>query len=357
MEEKKLISGIQQIGIGIPNVHEAWAWYREHFGMDVKVFEEAAEAALMINYTGNEVQARHAILALNMQGGGGMEIWQYTSREPQLPEFEPLLGDLGILFCKIKSRNVEGSYFEMQKKNLNIHGDLNIGPDGKKHFYVRDPWDNVFQVVEGDDDWFKREKHLCGGVYGAIVGVSDIDESLKVYRDILGFDRVVYDEIDTFHDFRAVSGGDRRVRRVLLSHSEPHQGGFSRLLGNNQIELVQWLDGKGRKVFENRYWGDRGFIHLCFDIRGMEALKQECKEKGFPFTVDSANSFDMGEAAGHFSYIEDPDGTLIELVETHKVPIVKKLGWYLDLRKRKPGKNLPNWMVRAMGLSRPKPKV
>ena len=31
----------------------------------------------------------------------------------------------------------------------------------------------------------------------------------------------------------------------------------------------------------------------------------------------------MGDAAGQFAYIEDPDGTLIEFVETHKVPLVK----------------------------------
>ena len=66
----------------------------------------------------------------------------------------------------------------------------------------------------------------------------------------------------------------------------------------------------------------------------MAALKKECEDLGHPFTVDSANSFDMGEAAGHFSYIEDPDGTLIEFVETHKIPIFKKIGWYLDLTKR-----------------------
>ena len=54
----------------------------------------------------------------------------------------------------------------------------------------------------------------------------------------------------------------------------------------------------------------------------------------------------MGEAAGHFSYIEDPDGTLIEFVETHKVPILKKIGWYLDLRKRDPNKSLPDWIVK-----------
>ncbi len=354
--EKKQISGIQQIGIGIPNVHKAWAWYREHFGMDVKVFEEAAEAGLMIDYTGNEVQSRHAILALNMQGGGGMEIWQYTSRTPKLPDFEIEMGDLGILVTKMKCKNVQSLYFELQKKNAQVLGELVSDPNGNQHFFVQDPWGNVFQMVSSDS-WFKHEKHLSGGVYGAIVGVSDIDESMKVYRDILGFDQVIYDHTDDFEDFRSLAGGGKQFRRVLLGHSKPHEGGFSKLLGSNQIELISQVEGEGRKIFKDRYWGDRGFIHLCFDIRGMEALKQECKAKGFPFTVDSSNSFDMGEAAGHFSYIEDPDGTLIEFVETHKVPIMKKLGWYLDLRKRDPRKSLPNWMIKAMGISRPKPKV
>jgi hypothetical protein len=62
----------------------------------------------------------------------------------------------------------------------------------------------------------------------------------------------------------------------------------------------------------------------------------------------------MGEAAGHFTYTEDPDGTLIEFVETHKLPILKKLGWFMDMKKRKPGKPLPDWMIKAMGLNRVK---
>ena len=62
----------------------------------------------------------------------------------------------------------------------------------------------------------------------------------------------------------------------------------------------------------------------------------------------------MGEAAGSFSYIEDPDGTLIELVETYKVPILKKFGWYLNLRKRNPEKPLPDWMLKSMRFNRKK---
>jgi hypothetical protein len=84
----------------------------------------------------------------------------------------------------------------------------------------------------------------------------------------------------------------------------------------------------------------------------MEKLEQECQEKGFPFTVNSANSFDMGVAAGHFSYISDPDGTPIEFVETHKLPIIESLGWYMNLKGRNPKKSLPNWMINTLKWNR-----
>ena len=38
--EGVVVSGIQQLGIGVKNVAEAWKWYRKYLGMDIKVFEE-----------------------------------------------------------------------------------------------------------------------------------------------------------------------------------------------------------------------------------------------------------------------------------------------------------------------------
>src|SRR5688572_32598875 len=104
---KPIISGIQQVGIGIPDVHAAFKWYRQHFGMDIPIFEEAAEANLMLPYTGGKPHKRHAILAINLKGGGGFEIWQYTSRTPQPAAFQANLGDLGLFAAKMKSENVE----------------------------------------------------------------------------------------------------------------------------------------------------------------------------------------------------------------------------------------------------------
>jgi len=349
----KIISGIQQIGVGIPNVHEAWAWYRKNFGMDVPVFEEAAVADLMLPYTGGQSHERHAILALNMQGGGGFEIWQYTSRTPEAPKFEIGVGDLGIYAGKIKSKDIERSFSEMSESGSVISPKIETQIDGKKMFYVKDPYNNIFQIVESDN-WFKSTSASTGGAAGAILGVTSIDRSIAFYSSILGYDTVLADENGEFEDLKVLHGGEGRFRRVILGHSKPRVGAFSRLLGSSEIELIQALDRPAKKIFENRYWGDLGFIHLCFDIHHMQDLKEECERAGHQFTVDSSNSFDMGEAAGHFSYVEDPDGTLIEFVETHKVPILKKIGWYLDLRKRDPEKSLPNWMLSALGLNRKK---
>jgi catechol 2,3-dioxygenase-like lactoylglutathione lyase family enzyme len=356
MLKEKIISGIQQIGIGVSNVHEAWNWYREHFGMDIRIFEDAATAELMLSYTGGKPRKRHAALTMNLQGGGGFEIWQYIDRTPVKPLEEIQAGDLGIYVTKIKTRKVRQAYEAFKAKNLNVNG-LSTGPDGKEHFFVRDPYNNLFQVVEGHS-WFRFEKDKpTGAAYGAIIGVSDIEKSREVYSGILGYDTVVYDKEGVFEDLKSLPGGDKTFRRVLLSQSKPVAGSFSRILGSSVMELIQVTNRKPEKIFKDRFWGDLGFIHICYDIKGMEALRSECENKGFAFTVDSTNSlktatFDMGEAAGHFAYIEDPDGTLIEFVETDKIPILKKLGWYLDLRKRDPKKPLPDWILKTLKFGR-----
>jgi catechol 2,3-dioxygenase-like lactoylglutathione lyase family enzyme len=353
---KKIICGIQQMGIGVPNVEVSWKWYRTFFGVNVKVFEEAAEAPLMTRYTGDVVQSRTATLALSMEGGGGFEIWQFTSRPTEKAAFEIQIGDFGLYSCKIKSRNVAQSFEYFKANGAKIIGDLFTLPNGKKSFFCEDLNGNLFQVVDGRGYFSKTGfPSACGGVAGSIIGVGDIEKGLPLYRDILGYTAIEYDVTGTFEDLAVLHGGQGKFRRVLLTHPEARKGPFAKLLGPTEIELIQSLDRQDtKKIFENRFWGDWGFIHLCFDVQGMDALKNECEAKGFPFTVDSSNTFDMGEAGGRFSYIEDPDGTWIEFVETHKVPIMKKWGWYLHLKNRKPGKFLPNWMIHVMGLNKVK---
>jgi len=352
---KMQINGIQQLGVGVTDIDAAFAWYRTHFGMDIKMFEEAALAELMLPHTEGEPRSRHAILALNMQGGGGFEIWQHVGREPHYVEFEPQLGDLGIFIGKLKTSDVTKSYTYCRQLGLKIYGGVCKNPSGTEHFFVNDIYNNIWEIVQTGQPVFKT-KSVTGGVYGVVIGVKDAEKSLIIYRDLLGFDVVEYDLVDSFSDLNEMPGGMNQCRRILLKHSRKLNGAFSPVLGPSCIELVQTIEYKGTPFYKGRIWGDPGFIHLCFDINGMDDLREKAKTIGFPFTVDSAismDTFDMGEAAGSFAYIQAPEGTLIEFVETHKIPLVKKIGWYLNFDNRHI-KPLPRWVFRLFGLMRVK---
>lgn len=346
-----IISGIQQVGIGVKNAKEAWKWYRKYFGMDVPVFEDAATASLMTRYTNNIAEDRYAILAMNMQGGGGFEIWQYTSKTPLSPRAKILLGDLGINAIKIRTRDIIETFQFFESEGLNLMGEIEKSPDGKRHFFVKDPYHNLFQLVESDS-WFSKSKSLTGGVAGCIIGVSDIQKSLPLYQNLLSYSELVYNRSGSQSDFIGLPNGKEKYKRVKLQSSPHRCGAFSELLCKTEIELVQTIERMPIKIFQDRFWGDLGFIHLCFDIRGMKELEIKASALGFPFTVNSADSFDMGKAAGQFAYCEDPDGTLIEFVETHKIPIAEKFGLFLNLKNRKPEKSLPKWMLKLLSLNR-----
>lgn len=354
MSKSPLISGIQQIGIGNASVYDTWEWYRKNLGFDVPVFDEAAEASLMLPYTGGKPRKRHAVLALNMMGGAGAEIWQYVERTPEAPRQPIEIGDLGINIAKYKSKDIAASFQALKGEDI-LSKEINKDPFGQNHFYLKDKDGNLIEIVESDN-WFQQKGFHCGGVYGASIGVTDMEASLLFYKNILNYDEILSDESGQFEDLSNLSGGTTKFRRVLLTHSKPRSGPFSKLFGNSQIELFQAIDKKPNLIFQDRLWGDLGYIHLCFDISGIDAMRAKCKSNGHPFTVDSGD-FDMGDAAGHFAYIEDPDGTLIEFVETHKVPILKKIGWSLDLKARNPQKDLPRWMIKALGFQRKKNPV
>ena len=350
------LAGIQQIGIGTEDMVASWKWYADMFQMNVRILEDDTVAERMLPYTDNKPEKRHACIAANLQGGGGFEIWQYSERKPLPIDFDVQIGDLGIFCAKIKTHDVAAYHAELASKYKNI-SQIQTEPNGMPTFYVRDPNGNLFQVVENKYVFIDEDRY-SGGVVGAMIGVSDIEKALVVYRDILGYDTVVYDKNGAFSDWQTLRGGTQRYRRVLLTRSQPFAGPFTNLYGESVIELVQALEREPRKIYEKpRQWGDPGFIQICFDVVNMRALEKHCAAHGHLFTVDSCpggEDFDMGLASGHFTYIEDPDGTLIEFVEVHRIPISNKFNIGINLMKRDRSKPLPNFFFRLMKLNRVK---
>ena len=42
--KRKVICGVQQVGIGVRSVEEAWPWYRNVFGVDIKILGDVGFA-------------------------------------------------------------------------------------------------------------------------------------------------------------------------------------------------------------------------------------------------------------------------------------------------------------------------
>lgn len=342
------ICGMQQFGVGIPDVVSAYNWYIRAFGVDIRITDAFGVAERMLPYTGGKPRPRRAIIAVNLQGGGGFEIWEPKDGNLHYPAVGAFWGDLGILAGKVMCRDAARAYAHLEKiDGATLLGEPAMAPYGKMHFYLYDPFGNLFEVVE-DDFRFSCQGSPTGGAAGAVLGVSDMDRSMDFYARLLGYDKVLYDGTDVFPDMAGLPAGEGRFRRVLLATSKPFEGPFSGFYGPAYIELVQALDRAPVKLYEGRWWGDPGFIQICFDVRGMEGIHERVVAMGQDFVCDSGNDFAMGDTDGHFTYVEDPDGTLIEFVEAYRITISKKLGIYLDLRGRDDKKSLPRIILKAL---------
>lgn len=349
----KTINGIQHIGVGVPNHAESWKWYRQNFGMDICFFNGAAEAPLMQIYTKGEVINKQAAMISNLHGGCAMEVVSPISFTATNAKVEFELGDLGIFAASVKAPNLEKAYEFFSNNGTEVLGGIKESPIGRKSFFIKDPNGLLFQITQGKSWFLSPKKVKMGGPSGVTIGVSDIDKSKTLYADILGYDKVMMDETGVFEDLKDVPGGNKKFRRVLLTQSNKPGGGFANLTGQTYIELLQALDYTPKKIYKDRMWGDIGFVHLGFDVRGMNELGEELSKKGFGFTCDTNDALTMGGSTSvHCTYIEDPDGTLIELIEVFKIPIIEKLGIFLNVEKRDPKKPLPNFMLKAMKYAR-----
>jgi catechol 2,3-dioxygenase-like lactoylglutathione lyase family enzyme len=341
MEKAFNIAGIQQVGIGVEDFGRSKKWYAKHFGMDLPVFEDEAEAKLMSNYTEGKVEKRKAALMMNLKGGGGFELWQFVNRKPRTAQVEIEEGQVGISAIHLRCSDLQLVYKKLEKLDDCILSEIRLDALSRKFFCLKGKFQNNFKIIE-DDYCFLKTGHAVGGIMGVSIGVSNPKRSLEFYQNALGFSELLAEE--------EING----KRHWWLKQKEVKKSAFGDLLGAVVIELIHDPKHANTKIFQNRCWGDLGYIHLCLDVQNMSRLKSSLQEQGHKFVVDSENGYDMGDAAGRFAYIEDPDGTLIELVETYKVPIMKKWGWFIKLNEKSKFKALPKWIFRILALNRVK---
>jgi catechol 2,3-dioxygenase-like lactoylglutathione lyase family enzyme len=131
--------------------------------------------------------------------------------------------------------------------------------------------------------------------------VSDLDRSLRFYREALGFAfaselEVAGEPADTLLRLRGV-----RLRAVYLERD-----GF-------RIELLHYESPPRRAATQPHEMNALGFTHLSFRVNDVGATLAALREAGGTVLEDTVIRFPgTGPVA---AFVSDPDGVLIELVD------------------------------------------
>ena len=125
----------------------------------------------------------------------------------------------------------------------------------------------------------------------------------------------VHTSIRTSNMDRSIDFYTRLMGLRLLSRREIPQN-------NAEIAFLQDREGKGAKLEltfyrkQNKFiqadYEDRLFDHLAFEVYDMKKTISTMQKKKVTITDEP---FRLGPAGSLIAFIEDPDGTLIELIE------------------------------------------
>jgi catechol 2,3-dioxygenase-like lactoylglutathione lyase family enzyme len=126
--------------------------------------------------------------------------------------------------------------------------------------------------------------------YGAI-GVSDIDQSLWFYCDILGFNLVGSSPLED----------GRSSRRARAFHLTCPGGGIDLLTPGDRRSAGSWL------------WDDRqvGIRHVGIKVASVDEWAQRLHSVGTPFRIEPVDA--VGNV--RLAFFEDPDGANLEIVQ------------------------------------------
>ena len=129
--------------------------------------------------------------------------------------------------------------------------------------------------------------------------VSDMEKSLKFYRDLLGLKvKSLEDEEGEFLD-------------NMLAH-ENVKNKVAKLYTKNGNALIELIDSRSYANKKDRDFFTIGASHFAFTVDDLEKTYDYLVKNGVKFTAPPQQTPDR---FAKVTFCEDPDGTLIELVE------------------------------------------
>jgi catechol 2,3-dioxygenase-like lactoylglutathione lyase family enzyme len=154
------------------------------------------------------------------------------------------------------------------------------------------------------------------------VGVSAMEGSIAFYAQ-LGFTDVVFDAELTLTGLSRLAGRPQVQARVaLLRPANPTP------LGSSAVKLVQTLDQPPPAMPEGIGWGEPGVCEVCVHVKGQAQLYRHLVDELGATGLMEPNEAPLPPYGTlcSLSYVSDPDGTKIEMIEWHDL----EEGWPVE---------------------------
>lgn len=132
--------------------------------------------------------------------------------------------------------------------------------------------------------------------------VSDLERSVRFYRDALGFE--VAESHTIGHDFATLMEFDE----VDLTSQFMRRGPAA-------IELLSFTTPTAEGTLERRPVNRLGLTHLSFRVTDLEAVAARVTDGGGQVLDHTMTTIDLGGTPLRFVYCTDPDGTRVELMD------------------------------------------
>lgn len=137
------------------------------------------------------------------------------------------------------------------------------------------------------------------------ITVKDMNRSLPFYTDVLGFEKVSDEEMQgtSIEELKAVFGINIRVVRLKL--------------GDEFIELTDYLTTGGRSIPEDQKSNDLSFQHIAIVVSDMEQAYQHLRKHNAEHVSTSPQTLPKsipGAEGIKAFYFHDPDGHNLELI-------------------------------------------
>jgi len=309
-----LVQAVDVIGMTVGDMDRS-----VEFFSNVLTFEKVSD----VEVAGSDYERLQGLFGLRMRvvrmklGGESIELTEYLAPRGRPFPIDTRSNDRWFQHVAIIVSDMDKAYRTLRQHKVQHASsgpqrlpDWNKNAGGIQAFYFRDPDGHFLEILQfpagkGDPKWQRTDRLFLGIDHTAIV-VKDTEESLKFYRDTLGFKVVGESEnYDTEQEHLNNIFGARLRITALRGSSGP---------GIEFLEYLSPRDGRPMPVDEKAndiaHWQTRVLT------RDAAAAAQATRNRKFAFVSSGVVSLpdkNLGISKGFL--VRDPDGHVMELIE------------------------------------------